>query len=180
MLTSARFTASFALAAGAFLGTAQGSPIMSLLSLLQTRALGFQAVPQQLLDISQLDATCLQVLQQKINCEEAVADLGVREYHGSLEDAALTDAVCAASCKTALTTARRRMAGACAKTPDVLPGMTVLSFIDSIITGWDETCLKDEESGEYCNGAYIYLSFLFFAGCAMISGLTNQCAARHH
>ena len=173
MLVSARFTAPLALAAGALLGTVQGSPIISLLSLLQTRALGFQAIPQQLLDMSELDATCLQVRQQKINCEGVVADLGVREYHGSLGDAALTDAVCAASCKTALTTARRRMGGACSKTPEVLPGMTVLSFIDSIITGWDETCLKDEESGEYCNGVYIYLSFLFLAACGTIFGLSN-------
>ncbi|GKT64258.1 lysM domain-containing protein [Colletotrichum tofieldiae] len=149
MFLSSRFSQRV-LALGVLMGTAWGGPV-SVMSLLETRALGFQAVPQQLLDISTLDSTCLQVLKQTINCEETVADLGQREYHGSLEDAKLTDAVCVASCKSALTVARRRIEGACAKTPELLPGMTVLSYIDSIIVGWEETCLKDEESGKYCN-----------------------------
>lgn len=135
-----------ALAIRALLGTAQSG------SLLETRAVGFQAIPQQLLDMATLDSTCLQVLKQSINCEETVADLGRREYHGSLGDVKLTDAVCAASCKTALTTARRRIAGACVKTPELLPGMTILSYVDSFMAGWNETCLKDETSGKYCNG----------------------------
>ncbi|KAK1994860.1 hypothetical protein LX36DRAFT_692917 [Colletotrichum falcatum] len=121
------------------------------MSLLKSRALGFQAVPQQLLDMVSLDATCLQVLKQTINCEETVADLGQREYHGSLETIELTDAVCTPSCKSALTVARRRIQGACAKTPELLPGMTILSQIDSVVAGWEETCLKDEASGKYCN-----------------------------
>lgn len=91
------------------------------------------------------------VLKQTINCDDKVADLGRREYHGSLESNTVTNAVYTNSCKTALTTARRRIEGACGTTLDVLPRMTILSFIDSIITGWDETCLKDEELGEYCN-----------------------------
>ncbi|KFY18020.1 hypothetical protein V492_00207 [Pseudogymnoascus sp. VKM F-4246] len=139
-----------ALAVGVYLGTARSGPV-SILSSLETRALGFQAIPQQLLDLSDVSVTCLGVLKQTINCDEAVADLGQRKYHGSLDSITITNGVCVASCKTALTTSRRRMEGACAETPDVLPGMTVLSFIDSIITGWDETCLKDETSGEYCN-----------------------------
>ncbi|KAH6710632.1 hypothetical protein DL95DRAFT_351095 [Leptodontidium sp. 2 PMI_412] len=132
------------------MGTAWSGPV-TVISLLETRALGFQAVPQQLLDIATLDATCLQVLKQTINCEERVADLGQREYHGSLGNVALTDAVCVASCKSALTVARRRIAGACTKTPDLLPGMTILSHFDSITNGWEETCLKNEDSTKYCN-----------------------------
>ncbi|KAH6608261.1 LysM domain-containing protein [Trichoderma cornu-damae] len=134
-----------ALAVRALLGTAQRG------SLLETRAVGFQAIPQQFLDLVTLDSTCLQVLQQTVNCDDTVAGLGQREYHGSLGDVKLTDAVCAASCKMALTTARRRIAGACTKTPELLPGMTILSYIDSITTGWNETCLKDDTSGQYCN-----------------------------
>ncbi|KFZ00855.1 hypothetical protein V501_10416 [Pseudogymnoascus sp. VKM F-4519 (FW-2642)] len=121
------------------------------MSVLQTRALGFQAIPHQVLDLSNVGATCLGALKQSIDCEEVVAELGQRQYHGSLKSITVTDTVCVASCKTALDSARGRMEEACAETPDMLPGMTVLSFIDSIITGWDETCLKDEISGEYCN-----------------------------
>lgn len=118
------------------------------MSALETRSLGFQAIPQQVLDLSDVGATCLGVLKQTINCEEAVADLGQRQYHGSLESITVTDTVCVSSCKTALTTARGRIEEACTETPDVLPMTTVLS---SIISGWDETCLKDKTSGEYCN-----------------------------
>ncbi|RYP35707.1 hypothetical protein DL766_002360 [Monosporascus sp. MC13-8B] len=107
MLMSTPFT-QLAIAVGVLLGTAQSGPV-SIMSVLEARAIGFQAIPQQLLDMADLDATCLQVLKQTINCEEKVADLGQREYHGSLEDDKLTDAVCAASCKTALNTARRHI-----------------------------------------------------------------------
>lgn len=130
--------------------TVGGSPL-SLKSLLGMRAIGFQTVPQQLLDLSNVSSTCLAVLGQTINCDETVATLGQHEYHGSLSSLALTNAVCAATCQTALTTARRRIAGACAATPELLPGMTVLSAIDSITTGWNETCIKDTASGQYCN-----------------------------
>lgn len=123
---------------------------------LGTRSFGFQAIPQQVLDLSDVGATCLGVLKQTINCEEAVADLGQRQYHGSLESITVTDTVCVASCKTALTTARERMEEACTETPDVFPRMTILSFIDSIISGWDETCLKDKTSGEYCNSTHAF------------------------
>ena len=143
-----------ALAIVVLIGNARGGPL-SIMSLLETRALGFQAVPQQLLELAILDSTCLQVLKQTINCEEMVADLGQREYHGSLADVTLTDAVCLASCKSALTVARRRIAGACTKTPELLPGMTVLSYLDSIIEGWEETCLRTEDSNKYCNGEHI-------------------------
>lgn len=140
-----------ALLAASLWSTVRGTPV-SIKPLLETRAIGFKAIPQQLLDLGNLNSVCLQVLQQSISCEETVADLGQREYHGSLDSVALTDAVCTASCKTALATARRRIAGACVATPELLPGMTVLSAIDSITTGWNETCLKDEASGSYCNG----------------------------
>ncbi|KAL5344790.1 hypothetical protein ACLOAV_010187 [Pseudogymnoascus australis] len=138
MLMSVRSN-QLALAVGVCLVTAR-SGLVSSMSGLETRALGFQAIPQQLLDLSDVAATCLGVLKQTINCDEVVADLGQRQYHGSLESVTITNGACVASC----------VWGACTETPEVLPGMTVLSFIDSIITGWDETCLKDT-SGEYCN-----------------------------
>ncbi|OBT55533.1 hypothetical protein VE04_05578 [Pseudogymnoascus sp. 24MN13] len=148
MLMSVRSN-QLALAVGVCLGTAQSGPV-SIMSGLETQALSFQAIPQQLLDLSNVAATCLGVLKQTINCEEAVADLGQRQYHGSLESITITNRACVASYRTALTTARRRIEGAYAETLEVLPRMTVLSFINSIITRWDETCLKDT-SGEYYN-----------------------------
>lgn len=99
-----------------------------------------------------LAASCESVLYQTINCDAYVLKLGQKTYHGSLGDAELTDAVCANTCQTALNTARRRVSGACASTPELFPGFPVLALIDSIQTGWNETCLKDVETGAYCNG----------------------------
>jgi hypothetical protein len=141
------------------------------MSVIPSRALGFQTIPQQVFNLSNVGATCLGVLKQTIDCEEAVADLGQWQYHGSLESITVTDTVCVASCKTALTAARKRMEEACAESPDVLPGMTVLSFIDSIITGWDETCLKDEISGEHCNSEHAFQ----IPPALLVAMLTSKC-----
>lgn len=113
---------------------------------------GFQLGGAGIFDGLDLAPACEQVLYQQINCDALVSTLGQRVYHGSLGDQDLTDAVCIASCSTALTTARRRISGACASTPDLLPGYPVLVLIDAIITGWEETCLTDGTTGEYCNG----------------------------
>jgi hypothetical protein len=142
-----------AFAIGILVGVVQ-SVTISIKSPLETRAVGFQLIPQQLLDLSTLESNCLQTLKQTVNCDADVSTLGQREYHGSLENVTLTDAVCVTSCKTALTTFRRRAAGACATTPELLPGMTILSYVDSIMTGWNETCLKDQASGKYCNSEH--------------------------
>ncbi|KAK1622586.1 LysM domain protein [Colletotrichum phormii] len=90
------------------------------------------------------------VLYQTINCDPYVKNLGQKVYHGSPGDTAFTGTVCSATCSTALSTARRRIAGSCASTPELFQGYPVLSPIDSITAGWNETCLKDANGG-YCN-----------------------------
>ncbi|CAG9990288.1 unnamed protein product [Clonostachys byssicola] len=112
---------------------------------------GFQTIPQRFLNLAQLDANCIRAAKQIIKCHERVDEFGRREYHGSLGDNRLTDLICAPSCKQALDTAREKIEMACAGSPNLLPGMTVVSVVDAIITGWEEICLKDEQSGEYCN-----------------------------
>ncbi|KAI5455805.1 LysM domain protein [Mariannaea sp. PMI_226] len=121
-------------------------------ALLSPRATGFQLISNPaLLQGSDLSDSCQSVLQQSIACDTYVASFKAKEYHGSLNNTALTNSVCAASCGIALTTARRRIAGACASTPELFPGYPILSIIDTVITGWNETCLKDKTSGKYCN-----------------------------
>ena len=119
---------------------------------LSPRATGFQLISNPaLLQGSDLSDTCQSVLQQSIACDTYVASFKAKEYRSSLNDTALTNSVCAASCGTALTTAQRRIAGACASTPELFPGYPILSVIDTVVAGWNETCLKDKTSGKYCN-----------------------------
>lgn len=119
---------------------------------LTTRAVGFKLVSQNLLDGSDLSATCKRVLEQTINCDEYVSQLGERTYFGSLEDPELTAAVCTTTCKTALTAAKGRITNICASTPDLATGLPILTLIDSIVYGWNDTCLTDNKTGDYCNG----------------------------
>lgn len=139
------------------------SPTKSGFSALESRATGFQLITnKQLLQDSTLSSTCQQVLQQTIGCDDYVAGLGDKTYHGSLGDPTLTNSVCTATCEKALVTTRRRISGACASTPDIIPGYPVISLIESVITGWNETCLKDTATGKYCNGMckLVKISFL--------------------
>lgn len=115
---------------------------------------GFQLSPQGSFAGFRLADSCKQVLYQTINCDSSVANLGRKAYHGSPGDKAFTDTVCSTACSTALKTARKRVAGACASTSELFEGYPVLALIDSVISGWDETCLKDTDGG-YCNGMLI-------------------------
>ncbi|KAH8168700.1 LysM domain protein [Sarocladium implicatum] len=118
---------------------------------LGSRAVGFQLMPSEALERTDLSSTCKGVLGQTIQCEEYVASLGARDYHGSLDDKQLTDAVCVASCRTSLQNAQRRLLGACADTPEIWPGYPVTALVESVLSGWNETCLKDPDTGAYCN-----------------------------
>ncbi|KXH50735.1 hypothetical protein CSIM01_01584 [Colletotrichum simmondsii] len=113
-------------------------------------ATGFQLAAQGTLSGFGLTSACESVLYQTINCDVYVRNLGEKVYHGTPGDKAFTDTVCSATCSTALSTARRRIAGSCASTPELFQGYPVLSLIDSVTSGWNETCLKDTD-GAYCN-----------------------------
>lgn len=111
-----------------------------------------------------LAATCESVLYQSINCNPYVLNLGQKVYHGSPGNKTFTDTVCSSTCWTALQTARRRIVGACAQTPDLFPGYPVLAMIDPVVSGWNETCLKDTDGG-YCNGECPYSDEIFWPFC---------------
>ncbi|KAM5467138.1 hypothetical protein MauCBS54593_005760 [Microsporum audouinii] len=113
--------------------------------------MGFQLAKTGTLTGVGLTPTCEQVLYQNITCDPFVSTLGVMGYHGSLQDAALTDSVCPPACGNALKTARRRILGACAQSPEIVPGYPVVALLDTVYIGWNETCLKDSTSSKYCN-----------------------------
>lgn len=133
-------------------------------ALLESRATGFQLVTSKQLEGSTLNSNCQQVLQQTIQCDEYVANFRERGYCGSLDDSALTDSVCQATCERSLLNARRRLAAVCSSTPDLMPGYPVATLIETTVAGWNETCLKDKDTGKYCNGE-----------CALIVALASCC-----
>lgn len=116
---------------------------------------GFQLAPSNSLEGIGLSRTCEDVLYQSINCESTVHGLGTKTYHTGLGSNELMAEVCNSRCETALRTARRRIAGACKSSPNIMPGYPVLSMIDEVYTGWNETCLRDKTSSKYCNGVIL-------------------------
>lgn len=145
---------------GRFITVAAQPQHVSATSVSRDENAGFQPIPQRLLNVVELDSNCQRAAKQLIKCHEGVDELGRREYHGSLGDSGLTDLVCAPSCKQALVTARENIEMTCAGSPNLLPGMAVVSIIDSILTGWEETCLKDEQPGDCCNRESVPMTLL--------------------
>jgi hypothetical protein len=124
-------------------------------SSISPRVVGFQLVRQDVLDASDLSSSCASTLAKAIDCDEHVAGLGERQYHGSLEDDDLTKAICSTTCQNALKAAEHRINGACASTPELFPGIPVVSLLYAVISGWNETCLQDPDSGINCNGKFL-------------------------
>lgn len=113
---------------------------------------GLQIVPQSLVDGSNLNSECKKALEPLADCDESVANLRLREHHGSLHDQEWTDIACAPACRDALSTRRQLIRDACTSTPEIAPGWPVMALIDSINSGWNDLCLKDPETEKYCNG----------------------------
>jgi hypothetical protein len=99
-----------------------------------------------------LTEACQRSLYETLHCHDYARTLGERVYHGRI-GWSVGAAVCDVSCKTAIEAFRARVVANCG-TSSVVPGLSALSFIDSIWGGWNETCVADPTTGERCNGAY--------------------------
>ncbi|KAI9157867.1 hypothetical protein HJFPF1_05850 [Paramyrothecium foliicola] len=101
-----------------------------------------------------LDAPCEAALYQEFDCHAVVGELSYQGHHGSIGDKSSTDSVCALFCAKALDTLRRRVLAVCRRTPDLVQGCAVIALVDTIMTGWNEACQKDKETGQYCNSEF--------------------------
>ena len=71
-------------------------------------------------------------------------------YHGSLRNATLTDEVCTETCSASLRTWFDTVVDSCAD-EDFGDGVPQ-RFGGYIWAGWNETCIQDPKTKEYCNG----------------------------
>jgi len=118
---------------------------------------GFQIVEPGSLDGLGLGAACETNLYQLLKCDAKVADFARVSYRRGLGDASLTASVCDNSCSGALQLFSRRVNSACTAKKELFPGYPVAALIDTIWGGWNETCLKDTTTGQYCNGNFCSL-----------------------
>lgn len=79
-------------------------------------------------------------------------------YRGSLENATLTDSVCDESCAASLKSWFDNVDSTCAGYN--VSGSAATKYGGQVWSGWNETCLRNPTSGEYCNGKYFILSVI--------------------
>jgi hypothetical protein len=106
-----------------------------------------------------LSSTCERVLYQTVSCNEFVGTFRTPAYRGYLGDNDFTASVCSSTCGTSLSIAHTRILGACASTPNLSTGYPVVSLIDSLRGGWNETCLKDPTSGTWCDSQLLSIRY---------------------
>lgn len=117
-----------------------------------TNFTGFALFEQDSLSENGLSSSCEAAMYQKINCDDIVHTFGYKSYYGTVGNKSTVDSVCADSCMADLLNFRQSINVACSSTPDFAPGIPLVAFIDSIWSGWNETCLLDTATREYCNG----------------------------
>lgn len=97
-----------------------------------------------------LPSACKTSLTQLVRCDIWASTFLGESYRGSLHNDTLTDSVCDESCGESLKSWFDSVATDCA-------GYNVSSsaptkYGGQIWSGWNETCLKDPTTDEYCNG----------------------------
>jgi hypothetical protein len=95
---------------------------------------------------------CKYALQELIVCDPFVSSFQSLTYRGTLNNASLTDSVCDEACKYSV---KNWIANVERNCPNVTVAEgPVTAPAKFIMSGLEETCLRDKTSGLYCNGAY--------------------------
>lgn len=111
---------------------------------------GFTVYDAEFVDGLRAPDTCKNALKELVLCSEFASSFQTLSYRGSLRNDTLTDMVCDTECRDSVDRWIKNVDRACsdlsiAEGPASVPAQFVKS-------GLDETCLKDKNSGRYCNG----------------------------
>jgi hypothetical protein len=107
--------------------------------------------------IEDLTATCQTALTQTIKCHSKFRAWQQPATRRSLHNVTLTDEVCDVGCGNSLRTYYEAVTAACQGQNFTVPaGVTFPERAGGTIwTGYNETCLKDPTTDEYCSGRYL-------------------------
>jgi hypothetical protein len=98
-------------------------------------------------DVSEV---CKTALTETIKCDPYVEKFRELRYRGSLESKSLTDSVCDVGCGKSLKSWFDTVTTSCA---NFQVGGAIANRAGGIVwTGYNETCLLDPATGQYCNG----------------------------
>jgi len=104
------------------------------------------------LDVT-LGEGCISALSSSIECLDYVKLFTQPTYRGSLNNDTLTDLICATGCSASLKSWFDSVAVNCEG--KLLNNALPTKFGGYIWAGFNETCLKDPVTGDYCNGMCI-------------------------
>jgi hypothetical protein len=102
--------------------------------------------------LSGVSSMCEASLTRLVECHDQVYMLRALQWRGSMHNGTLTDLMCDKSCGQSLQAWFESVSVDCAREHD----RVVLSEPGGIIwAGWNETCVKDPNTGKYCSGKSI-------------------------
>ncbi|GAQ09970.1 glucan 1,3-beta-glucosidase [Aspergillus lentulus] len=100
--------------------------------------------------LSGVSSTCKASLTRLVECHDQVYMLRALQWRGSMHNDTLTDLMCDKTCGQSLQAWLESVSVDCAREHDHV----VLSEPGGIVwAGWNETCVKDPNTGKYCGDA---------------------------
>lgn len=99
---------------------------------------------------SSLGEGCIGALSTNISCDSYARTFMQPRYHGALENTTLTDSVCQAGCSSSLKSWFDSVSAKCAG--KTINGAIPTTYGGYIWEGFNETCVKDPQTKQYCNG----------------------------
>ncbi|KAK3315446.1 hypothetical protein B0H66DRAFT_481824 [Apodospora peruviana] len=120
--------------------------------------------PLSLDGLTALGDVCVKALYANITCSEFVRTFMKPGYRGSPGDKEFTDSICTAECQASLKNWFDSVSSACA-------GKTLHDGVPQrlggyLYEGWNETCVRDPKTKEYCND--------IIDGFAVVSNITQM------
>jgi len=97
-----------------------------------------------------LPDSCQTSLTQLVKCNPYTKRLLAESYRGSLQNHTITDSICDESCGASLKSWFDNVSSDCAGYN--VSDSAATKYGGQIWSGWNETCLTDPTTGEYCNG----------------------------
>ena len=97
-------------------------------------------------------------MQASLDCDPYLTYVMTSNYWGSLHNDTLQNQFCRPSCGTDLSKYITNVKNACSKDPDPLPGLPAAYWGESADAAWQQMCLKDSKTGQYCT---VFIEDLF-------------------
>ncbi|CAG8101452.1 unnamed protein product, partial [Penicillium nalgiovense] len=109
--------------------------------------------------LSSLPSACKTSLSQKVKCDPWAKMFLKDTYRGSLNNDTLIDSICDGTCGASLKSWFGSVQTNCIGYN--ISGSAPTKYGGQIWSGWNETCLKDPATGDYCNGERLSMTLYF-------------------